>query len=300
MSAGVFKEKLILDTTSLSDSDNIGAYLRDSAGNLITSQVNGSQQALDVGINVAGVQIDPRQIRALTSSDVVTADQGGTWNITNITGTISLPTGAATSANQSTIITDLGTINTTLGSPMQNSGGSVTANQGGTWTVQPGNTANTVPWLVTDQANGSATGGTAATVSELSGGIYNSTSPTLTNGQQASLQLDSKGNLMVDLAYPLTVSTTVASPDIAVNNQNVTVTTTAAKLLSSELAVRKNMLVQNLGNKAIYLGSSASVTSSNGFSVAAGSTFAVDLGPDVSLYAVASSGSMDVRVLQFS
>jgi hypothetical protein len=35
--------------------------------------------------------------------------------------------GAATAANQSTIITDLGTINSTLGSPMQNSGGTVTA-----------------------------------------------------------------------------------------------------------------------------------------------------------------------------
>lgn len=50
------------------------ANLRDGAGNAITSQVNGSQRALDVGINVAGVQVDPRQIRALTSADVVTAN----------------------------------------------------------------------------------------------------------------------------------------------------------------------------------------------------------------------------------
>jgi hypothetical protein len=49
------------------------AKLEDGAGNAITSQASGSQQALDVGINVAGVQIDPRQIRALTSADVVTA-----------------------------------------------------------------------------------------------------------------------------------------------------------------------------------------------------------------------------------
>lgn len=85
--------------------------LRDGAGNPITSQVSGSQRALDVGINVAGVQVDPRSIRALTNADVVTVEQGtspwvvsgtvnaaqsGTWNINNITGTISLPTGAAT------------------------------------------------------------------------------------------------------------------------------------------------------------------------------------------------------------
>lgn len=54
----------------------VGAKLYDGAGTAVTSQANGGQQALDVGIDVAGVQIDPRQIRALTSSDVVTADQG--------------------------------------------------------------------------------------------------------------------------------------------------------------------------------------------------------------------------------
>jgi hypothetical protein len=131
--------------------------LDDAAGNGLTSQVNGAQQALDVGINVAGVQIDPRSIRALTSADVVTANQGtantitnawpikltdgtnttsitaagevkvditqplpaGTNNIgsiTNITGTVSLPTGAATSANQTTIITDLAPLNYAQGS----------------------------------------------------------------------------------------------------------------------------------------------------------------------------------------
>jgi hypothetical protein len=57
--------------------------LDDSAGNGITSQVNGSQQALDVGINVAGVQIDPRDSRALTASDVVTANQGDANTIAN-------------------------------------------------------------------------------------------------------------------------------------------------------------------------------------------------------------------------
>src|SRR5215472_13372071 len=33
-------------------------------------------------------------------SGTVTANQGGTWNITNVSGTVSLPTGASTSANQ--------------------------------------------------------------------------------------------------------------------------------------------------------------------------------------------------------
>lgn len=45
-------------------------------------------------------------------SGTVAATQSGTWNITNISGTVSLPTGAATSANQATEITSLATIAT--------------------------------------------------------------------------------------------------------------------------------------------------------------------------------------------
>lgn len=80
----------------------IGAMI-DANGNAISSQVNGSQQALDVGVNVAGVQVDPRAIRALTIADTVSAVQSGTWNITNISGVISLPTGAATEASLAAI-----------------------------------------------------------------------------------------------------------------------------------------------------------------------------------------------------
>ncbi len=69
------------------------------------------------------------------------------FNINNITGTVPLPTGAATSANQTSII-------------------------------------------------GSSTGGTAATNSQLIGGIFDSTLPVLTNGQQAAIQLDSSGRII--------------------------------------------------------------------------------------------------------
>src|SRR5215472_13103725 len=62
-------------------------------------------------INSSGTEIftssNPAQVTGANGTfpvtGTVTANQGGTWNITNltnITGTISLPTGAATSANQ--------------------------------------------------------------------------------------------------------------------------------------------------------------------------------------------------------
>jgi hypothetical protein len=45
---------------SATQSGTWSSRTQDGAGNNLTSQTNGSQQALDVGINVAGVQIDPR------------------------------------------------------------------------------------------------------------------------------------------------------------------------------------------------------------------------------------------------
>ena len=59
----------------------------------------------------------------------------------------------------------------------------------------------TSPWITSDLADGSVTGGTAGTKSMLGGGIYNSTPPTLTNGQQASLQLNAAGALIVSATF---------------------------------------------------------------------------------------------------
>lgn len=169
----------------------IGSKLYDAAGTGITSQVNGSQQALDVGINVAGVQIDPRSIRALTSADVVTADQGAPntnangWfvRITDGTNNASVTAGGALDVS---LVTALPAGANNIGS----------VNQG------------TSPWIVKDQADGSPTGGTAGTFSQLAGAIYNSTLPTLTTGQQAGLQADSSGRLLVSVSnLPATLDT---------------------------------------------------------------------------------------------
>lgn len=88
-------QKLAVDS-----SGKISSKLNDGSGNLLTSQSNGAQRALDVGIDVAGVQVDPRQIRALTAADIVTANQGTAnatpWNenIAQIAGAIPSATNA--------------------------------------------------------------------------------------------------------------------------------------------------------------------------------------------------------------
>ncbi len=63
-------------------------------------------------------------------------------------------------------------------------------------------------WLqVVGPANGPAAPGTASTFSVLAGGIFNSTPPTLLDGQQSALQLDSSGRLLVDAAVTLSYDT---------------------------------------------------------------------------------------------
>ena len=56
---------------SVDASGRLTVKLDDGSGNIITSQINGTQRALDVGIDVAGVQVDPRQIRTLTTTDSI-------------------------------------------------------------------------------------------------------------------------------------------------------------------------------------------------------------------------------------
>ncbi len=69
-------------------SDSVSNYLNDGSGNVITSQSNGGQRALDIGIDVAGAQVDPRSIRALNSgTDSVSAVVSNFPSSQAVTGT---------------------------------------------------------------------------------------------------------------------------------------------------------------------------------------------------------------------
>jgi hypothetical protein len=115
------------------------------------------------------------------------------FNIDNITGTVSLPTGASTSANQATEIASLQLIDNPIGS------------------VAPG---------------------TAGTGSSLVGGVFSSTPPTVTNGQQVALQVDSAGKLLVDAGTitiaPLTTTTLINVNSIPVDGTKATYSATSA------------------------------------------------------------------------
>jgi hypothetical protein len=256
-------------------------------GSGVTQPVSGTVTAnAGTGTFTVG-QATGTNLHVVVDSGTVAATQTGTWNINNITGTVSLPTGAATQASQTTgnaslasidskltdtgggalkvdgsavtqpvsgtITANAGTGNFTVVQPTgtnlhtvvdnfpatQPVSGTVTANAGtGTFTVGQSTAANlnatvvgsgnftvvqpsgaslhvdvdnfpatqpvsgtvtanqgTSPWVTSDLADGSVAPGTAGTKSMLAGGVYNTATPTLTNGQQVALQTDVNGNL---------------------------------------------------------------------------------------------------------
>lgn len=172
-------------------SGRVTVKLADTAGTGVTSQANGSKQALDVGINVAGVQVDPRAVRALIASDVVTANQGTANTIAN-----AWPVKSTDGVNSQSF-TASGEAKVDITQPIP----------AGTNSIGKVVQDNTTQWVTQDLADGSVTGGTAGTKSMLAGAIYNSSAPTLTTGQQASLQTDVNGNLLVDIKTALPAGT---------------------------------------------------------------------------------------------
>jgi len=77
-----------------------------------TTKINdGTNTAAVKAASTAASATDPALVVAISPNNTVAATQSGTWNITNISGTVSLPTGAATSANQTTLGSQTSKIN---------------------------------------------------------------------------------------------------------------------------------------------------------------------------------------------
>jgi hypothetical protein len=138
---------------------------------------------------------------SLTTAGALRVD--GSASTQPVSGTVSITSNSSVNLNQiagTTTATGNGVVSAgvqRVAIASDNTAFSVNSVQSGTWTVQPGNTANTTAWLVTSASDGTVTPGTAATKSNLTGAIYNSTLPTATTGQQIALQVDANGQLRI-------------------------------------------------------------------------------------------------------
>lgn len=77
------------------------------------------------------------------------------------------------------------------------------------------------------------------------------------------------------------------------------VTATASALAGTPLANRVKMLIQNLGNKEIFIGSDNTVTTSNGVKIPAGGSGEFMFSAASTPHAI-SSGTADVRILEMA
>jgi hypothetical protein len=108
--------------------------------------------------------------------------------------------GAVTTAAPSYTTAKTSPLSLTPAGALRIDGSAVTqpASIAGTVTVA-GSGTFTVSGTISTNSDGSATGGTAGSKSLLAGGIYDTSLPTLTNGQQCGLQLDASGRLIVNV-----------------------------------------------------------------------------------------------------
>jgi hypothetical protein len=88
-------------------------------------------------------------------------------------------------------------------------------------------------------------------------------------------------------------------PNIAMLATAESVTSTAAQLVATPLANRRSLVIQNRGDKSIFIGDSA-VTTATGIEVPKGGSYDLTAGPVVDIWAVTASGTADVRVLEVS
>ena len=89
--------------------------------------------------------------------------------------------------------------------------------------------------------------------------------------------------------------------NVAIANAAVAVDDTAGgtQLSASPIASRRNMIIQNRGNKSVYLGG-AGVTIANGIELPACAIAQLDIGPNIDIRAIKDTpgGDSDVRIME--
>lgn len=189
----------------------------DGSGNVIGSTAN----ALDVNIKSAA---------SITVNGTVTANQGGTWNLNNISGTISLPTGASTSANQTngsqlTQIVDAGGDAVTVTGGKLDVNAVISGSGGGTSSID----------------NSAFTAGTDSGTPTM--GFYHSTIDTVTDGRVATVGMTSKRGMFVNLQTAAGAETGVAATPLQVSLANTGANTNKLLVTPDSVALPANQSV---------------------------------------------------------
>lgn len=262
---GLSKESLIFDPTELLDSDNVGAFLRSSDGTLLTHTSIGGKEALDVNI-MNGISVD---IDAASDSVQSWVRDGSGNSITSTSGALDVHfTNTTIEVSSSDLdIRDL--------SHLQDS-------------VKVGDGTN----LLAVNADGSLN--------------VSSASPLDVQGSDFDIRDLTHASDSIRLGDGTNLSAVTANSDLqvvdrattAASSGSATIGDTPASLISSPLANRKEVLIQNRANTALEVGPSGFT---NGVIIPAQSSMTLKIGPGIVIEGKRESGkSGDVRWLQLA
>lgn len=248
---------ILLDLTN-------GTQITQVTGNVTVVQPTGTNlhavvdsSALPTGAATSALQVSGNTLLTTIASNQTNGTQVTAINnfpaTQPVSGTVTVT--QSTAANLNATVT--GSVSVSNFPATQPVSGTVTANAGtGTFAVSaaslPLPTGAATSALQTS-TQGTVAAGTAATNSTLTGAVFNTSAPTLTNGQQAALQATSTGALIVSASAGTSSTSTITS---------VAGSATSVSILASNTA-RKGMMVFNDSTATLYLkfGTTASTTS---------------------------------------
>lgn len=279
------KDKLGFDVTdndTIAASDSVGAFLRASDGTLLTHTDNGGKKSLDVHVantitttNAANFAEDSAHSSGAIGTHVLAVRNDTEGSLAGTDGDY-----ASLQLDSSGRLRTLAQIANTVTVQATNldirdlafATDSVTAHQGGTWTI------DSITNAVTVQA-------TNLDIRDLT-----HTADSVRVGDGTDFwAIDSTG-------IGRTADYHTAAANSAVN---VDTTAGGVALVASALSNRTNMLVQNLGNKNIFIGV-GTVTAANGLRLAPNATLEARIGAALNLKAISQSGTQDVRILELA
>lgn len=244
-SNGVTAPTSSTEVGGINPSGNLQPLQTDASGNLLVSLAAEPGAPLHVIVDSSalptGAATQTTLATVSTTLGSILLDLTNGTQITQVTGTVPLPTGASTAANQATIIA-----NQTNGTQETQIVGSVPLPTGSATSALQSSTQGTVA------------AGAAATASTLIGGVFNSTAPSLTNGQQAAFQLSAAGQL--EITEPDLVTIGQSAQTATVNNILTAASGTAATPTSGYRSASVQITSSGTGGAYIFEGSNDNTT----------------------------------------
>lgn len=341
MFGGGGKLQTVINTAVLANGDSIAAYLVDASGNLLTSTLIGSKQSLnsvdasDYATDAASTAGDLASlglaVRHDANTSIATVDgnyaplQLDANGALKISGTFAVSFTAehdqdsasvggdsligVASVRQDTLVSDTsadGDYNwfksTALGEIYVHDSASLAE-----LVLIKGDTASIASSNTTIATN---TGTISSSLSALSKAEDAAAVSGDQGIQSLAVRKDAQGsNVGSDGDYSSLLTWSEGSLKVvdiangAMLQQQVSVTSTAAKVPSSPLANRKSILFQNVGSNPVWVGSATVTTSgaTTGIQVPANSFIDLDIGPAVELWAVKNAaGGVNCNVLEMS